>query len=899
MGVVRGPATGRAALGALVAALGVLAGGCGTGPGAGGTTSASATFRFGNTVNSPFATVASGPLDALLIEEPSPAQGRVSVREDATHSYAGAQSLHQFLVSVGARPAGSRLLLGRRLIHTRDGELVLHNRDAVIRGLTRAGGGDLTFAYQGWSAATQAELSAFVDAIYPVCVQVYGKPAFSNTVTFVLDDTITDLTGGVYDATANEIRIPSLTDNTDANHVMVVRQLLHAFHDDAMFYYEQWEQGFSVAAADAIVSIHNASYDPSYGSLYVTNLYELLNAPELGHDRIFGTGFDGMITWRLGMAAGAWSKCWVEDPTFFSRFNSAYYARWSADTAAAGNVPVLASIASAVLPSVEGQSFYEWFRRQYALDTSLNVGDRTYIYSLPEHDRLILVIDSFTSTEDGRETARSGGAVLEFFDYTAAFSLYVQEGYEVSIPGVGTDAGQGYYVGSLYNIGGAQRITVTIALGSVQRQLVFPYMVRGETEATGSSILGAAIGRDDGTVSVSINGGSSESITVSQGAFGSRVGGADSSPAKVSLTFTDADGVATTRQVNTGYFFYVVLPSILERETLSHYFATGPSGMHLMSVPGYPVATEDAVALGVDPSKLLMAYWDPSRQDELYEVYPFMPPLVPGRGYWLRVTSPLQVQFEADVIPAGTSHRMYLTPGWNLVGCPFTQKVNVADLAVDDGSGSVSFGQAVQNAWVRGLVFGYTETDGYQEANSLVPWSGYWMYCKVSGVTVTVPNPTAAAASARAGTRSVPEPEWAVRLWAETPSSVPASVLLGAATDATDGFDPQFDVEALPPGPGQRVGMCVTADGAPEGGLSREVRPLVGRAATYAVRVWAAEGSCSLVLHAQGVPPGGRLRVEDAATGAAVASEGPGRFGPLAVSPSPRLLRVIVDLVGP
>jgi len=889
---------GRAALGALLVAWGVLVGGCGAGTGAGGMATAGAAFRFGNAVNLPFATVASGPIDALLVEEPASASDRVSVRGASTESYAGAQSLHRFLASVGARPAGSRLLLGRRLIHTRDGELVLPNRDAVARGLARAGNGDLTFAYDGWSPAAQAELSAFVDAIYPVCVQVYGKPAFSNTVTLVLDDTITDLTGGVYDATANEIRIPALTDNADANHVMIVRQLLHAFHDDAMFYYEQWEQGFSVAAADAIVSIYNPAYDPSYGSLYVTNLYELLNTPELGHDRIFGTGFDGMITWRLGMAAAAWSKCWVEDPTFFARFNDAYYARWNADATAAGNVPVLARIASSVLPSVEGQSFYEWFRRQYALDTSLDVGDRTYIYSLPEHDRLILVIDTFVATEDGRETPRSGGAVLEFFDYTAAFSLYVQEGYEVSIPGVGTDAGQGYYVGSLYNIGGAQRITVTVAIGSVQRQLIFPYMVRGETEATGSSILGAAIGRDDGTVSVSFNGGSSENITVSQGAFGSRVGGVDSYPAKVRFTFTDADGVSTTRQVNTGYFFYVILPSILERQTLSHYFAAGTAGMHLMSVPGYPVATEDSAALGVDPSQLLMAYWDPARQDELYEVYPFMPPLVPGRGYWLRVTSPLQVQFEADVIPAGMSHKLYLTPGWNLVGCPFTQNVNVADLAVDNGSGSVSFAQAVQNAWVRGLVFGYTEAAGYQEASSLVPWSGYWMYCKVSGVTVTVPNPTAAASSVRAGVRSVPEPEWAVRLRAEPPSGVTASVLLGAARGASEGFDPSFDVEALPPGPGQPLIVSALADGGPECGLAREVRPVKGGVVTYTIRVGAVDGSLPAVLCAENVPPGWRLGICDATTGAALPSRGPGRFGPLAVTPSPRLLWVTLESVG-
>lgn len=799
---------------------------------------------FSNIVNEPFATIASGPMDALFVDDGAT---RVGARAAIGEKHPGVESLYNRLVSYGVKWADFPPMLARRIIHVNDGELVLPNRAEVRQSNAPVGNGTLTFTYENWSADQQSGLEGFVEAIYPICVEVYGAPAFTNTVKIIYDETVAGLTGGVYDSTLNEIRIPALTDNTQANEVMVIRQMLHAFHDDAAFYYEQWEQGFAIAAADIILRQFDDTYDPSYGPLYVTNLYELLNRPGLGHDRIFGTGYDGMLTWRLGMASGAWSKCVVEDPRFFSKFNAAYYAQWAADPDVAGRIPALTSIAAGALPSVEGTTFPDWFRRQYALDTSVSLGDRLYVYNLPQENSVILILDYFTVSADGTERPRGGTAALEFWDYTYQFSLFVQEGYECIIPGVGTDAGQGFYIGSLYNIGGAQRLTVTLQLGAILQSVTFPYMVRGAEEG-GNSFLGAMLGRDDGTVRVRIDGAEAEEMPVSQGAFGALVGGGESHPAKVVFEFEDADGKLVTQQVNTGFFFYAITPRMLQRQSLEHTFALGSNGLHLVSVPAYPVPSDDATVIGLPPSELLMATWDPSREgDNKYEIHPAMPPIIPGRGFWLKTNTSQRAQFEADVLPDDSEYDVLLLPGWNMLGNPSTHPVPLSQLGFDDGSGAVGFAQAVQNGLVRSAVYGYDQFNGYQETTALQPWEAVWVRCiKASGSRVIVPIAGTGETQTAAAQSLLPHPNWTVRLVASADEGPRSAVTLGVADDATDGFDALFDGEVPPYAPGQAVSLAVAA---PDGTwLARDVRRTGQGAYDFAVRPAGLSGGTSINL---------------------------------------------------
>ena len=97
-------------------------------------------------------------------------------------------------------------------------------------------------------------------------------------------------------------------------------------------------------------------------SFYYTPYYDLLNQPALGNNTFFPPtpsgqtlgGLAGMLVPRLQMASTAWTKCYIEDPQFFVKFNNMYYDAVTADSTVANNAGRLRDIAAAALPNVEG-----------------------------------------------------------------------------------------------------------------------------------------------------------------------------------------------------------------------------------------------------------------------------------------------------------------------------------------------------------------------------------------------------------------------------------------------------------------------------------------------------------------------------------------------------------------
>src|SRR5262249_28719738 len=139
--------------------------------------------------------------------------------------------------------------------------------------------------------------------------------------------------------------------------------------------------------------------------LEASSRYDLLNQPPLGNDRFFPaskvsnpipTGsLAGMLYPRLQMSGTAWLKVLTEVPTFFSSFNNAYYAALVGNPNLKNDVPGLKAIAASVAPNVEGLTFADWYQRQYALDTSVSVGDKLYAWSTISRPKLT-ADDDFT-----------------------------------------------------------------------------------------------------------------------------------------------------------------------------------------------------------------------------------------------------------------------------------------------------------------------------------------------------------------------------------------------------------------------------------------------------------------------------------------------------------------------
>jgi len=71
-----------------------------------------------------------------------------------------------------------------------------------------------------------------------------------------------------------------------------------------------------------------------------------------------------MLVPRLEMSSSAWLKCYIENHSFFTQFNAAYYAAVTADPTAANDVNRLRSLHKSANPIVHLQRLDTWLEQQ-------------------------------------------------------------------------------------------------------------------------------------------------------------------------------------------------------------------------------------------------------------------------------------------------------------------------------------------------------------------------------------------------------------------------------------------------------------------------------------------------------------------------------------------------------
>ncbi len=849
---------------------------------------ATAADQFANIDNSPFATRTLGPRGALCYPvaagataeaytaglDRALAEGAVSTRDaDAANVYV------ELLARHGLKRPGVVFRPSRRAMPVADGRPVFPSLD----GATIRAAGDLTFVVQGFSASETQLLNGIIAKAYPLCKTYYGAPAFAHTVTVALQSDLSNMAEGIYDAGADTIRLAPLSDNDRNTEFALIRHMLHAFRDDAMLFYDAWEDGQVLAVTNLVMGKLHNDWDPSIERPeYNLNLYELQNAPELGSDAIWNTGFAGLIVPRLGCASGAWMKVLVEDPQALATFNTAYFAQFAGDTALAGDIPRLTALMAAAVPRVEGRGFWDWIRGQYALDTSLPVGQRFYVGMIPTFSAVALFVTHTVVGAGGAEKGQGGTVALEFWDYTREYSLFVQEGYEISIPASGGNAGLGEYSGSLYNVGGAQRITIDLELDSLVRHAVYPYNSRREdldidADPNGVNVYGAITGRDSGTVSISVNGATATEVELKQGAFRGHFGDGFIKPGTLTLTYTDPSEGQLTRTYNTGYFDYAIVAELGTRDTLAHTFSPTATGLQLVSFPGTPLESDEAAVFGIDREDVLLAMWQPDLAgDDKYRIYPSIPPLSPGRGYWLKSSEAVSVATEADFASGAEEYRVRLSPGWNLIGLPLTATVLPSNLKFDQGGAPVDFTTAIQNGWIRGIVYEFDGATGsYAESSALTGWAGYWIRCIASAGCnlVFFAGAESAAADARASAPTVADrlraSGAAVAELEARQGSAACPVILARLASAHDSADDAWDVEAPPPAPGGGLQAGVARDGgllAVDLSAARDRVLAIGAdPAGGPVRLFVRAGA--VVVAGRTVPAGGEIALPTNASG--------------------------------
>src|SRR5439155_1635977 len=260
---------------------------------------------------------------------------------------------------------------------------------------------------------------------------------------------------------------------------------------------------------------------------------------------------------------------------------------------------------------VEGLPFFDWYQRQYILDTSVSPGDKVYAWPFPlrpdkETDddfAMGVVLVYFRTVIDtggnSDEVNLSGTSYPIYWDFEFQNRLFLGAQYErVDIrDGLGTVAPTFFNtIGGQTSLEGRMRIAMDFPVGSDSVRVYAAPRSMGK-QTSPNNFWGTVVGADSGTMKIETETGVTQEVDVKQGAFGAAIPpAAFSRPNRATLTFTSDSGAVTSHRVNVGYREYIaVFNAVSDPVTsLTHTF---PVGLAMISFPIQPLRPKASDAL--------------------------------------------------------------------------------------------------------------------------------------------------------------------------------------------------------------------------------------------------------------------------------------------------------------
>lgn len=755
---------------------------------------------------------------------------------------------------VTLRVAGTELPFGRNG-STRNGELRLVFADSGPR---------------AFSPSYRELLQAVFDRSQAARTAIFGAPAAGGDVlvsNFDADIGDRDAVAGGYYLPNNgsgqpEIRFPVYL-ASEAAAVNFIHCLLLATVGPKPFFADAFQEGLIRAATmrisrtpsalpaslsqEVVETVLEGTYDagPYYDWWNHRGLAGATFIPPNLRDKPLPPGGDvgGPYLMRYQMAGTAWAKLLVQYPAFLFGFMPRYYAVWDQARTPEALFPLIeATLAEQGDGTVEGRSFREWFRRQYALDTRTVPGLKLIPQAFPITNGLSqddfgvfgLQAHYVATAANGDESLLTGRAFPIFWDvsfnrfFTGAGEdrMDFAGGYAAVAPNFPDQyAGDAYRASADVPIAGMVARTYLPAGAIATARRPAPNDVFGTvTDVPGSNGL-FRLSLDWGT-------GRKDDIAVRFYAFGAKLDdpGFLGSRVVVARLFFNEQLVLTRVVAKTpGPLALDLRPNEAAAQDLAL-----PAGISAFGVSIDPFGSDVAAALGLPPGSAQIARYNPVRTQ--YAFYPECGPLGPGFGFFVRLDQPTAATlFGSGATP--TPQIVSLRPGWNLVANPLAVAIGPAGVSVVS---TVSFPVRLTDAAQRSVQAEFFEfRPGAPDPFSGVPEGG-------TLATATVFEPGKAyfvrvfdadgasllfSTSVRGDTgTSSRRPGWEIAAVLHGPDG-PSEVRLGATRSATRGFDPGLD-SSLPPG----IGGLQAAALAGGERLFRDLRG-EGRSETYTVRL--------------------------------------------------------------
>lgn len=269
---------------------------------------------------------------------------------------------------------------------------------------------DLTFTYNSpvypWTSLELSTLNSWKSDFYPVIKSVFGPPAASKNINVRKDPTITGA-AAFYDSSANEIYLKDLLQADP-----FVHEIHHAFRDDLIITFDQFEEGMVRASEVAVFNkLPQYAYFDRHHSYGIDIYYEGNN--QVGISDFAGDFFDGFsnVLMLYQQAGYGWGKCLIEDPQFLVKFNQAYYSAAVKDPSIKNDMSKLSAIAGSIVHTVEGLKFTQWYSMQEIFNGNPPLGYQ-FVY---KRDSSVLYL--FNRNQDGNEYMDAGATVnIDVYD---------------------------------------------------------------------------------------------------------------------------------------------------------------------------------------------------------------------------------------------------------------------------------------------------------------------------------------------------------------------------------------------------------------------------------------------------------------------------------------------------
>jgi len=277
-------------------------------------------------------------------------------------------------------------------------------------------------------------------------------------------------------------------------------------------------------------------------------------------------------------------------------------------------------------------------------------------------------------------------------------------------------------------------------------------------------------------------------------------------------SWPDFDGNA--RPVGSGYDIGCYeSPASSNPPMQSHTFQ---AGVRLVTMPATP-SDPSLSASDVFGTNLIVA-WDPARQRYVYlNAAPDDPlfAIAPGCGFWVFFSEETTASFLGNALSGGTSFEKSISPGWNIIGNPWSVDTPWASL-----SGSPA-GSIAGMGWIYDPETGYVivnSTGGLNAATSVPAYQAFWILAGSDADKVII-DPSGGGQSAARSVDALPI-RWLV----------PIVVSAGDKRDVCNGIG-AADTDVLidnPPATPDGVDAFITPVANPNARMAYELRSATG-----------------------------------------------------------------------